>query len=182
MQRRTPLSTRERNYRIVASPIAVGEMLLVPSRVSPLLALSVPSEGEPKLAWKLDRATDVPTPVSDGERLYVVNDRGILRRYDLATGAEIGEPLRLGGGTHSASPVLAGDRLYAIGENAVTTVVAVDGEPSILAENELSGLTLASPAVSGGRLYLRTAEALYCIGEETADGAAAAAGGTAGGG
>lgn len=157
---------KERNYRIVASPIQVGEMILVPSRVSPLLALTVPPEGEPKVAWKLDRATDVPTPVSDGERLYIVNDRGILRRFDLDTGAEIGEPMRLADGTHSASPILAGDRLYAIGENAVTTVVSVDGEPRILAENALSGFTLASPAVADGKLYLRTAEALYCIGQE----------------
>lgn len=157
---------KERNYRIVASPIAVGERLLVPSRVSPLLALRVPPEGTPELAWKLDRATDVPTPVSDGERLYVVNDRGILRRFDLGDGSEIGEPMRLSEGTHSASPVLADGKLYAIGESGVTTVVSIAGEPRILAENALAGFTLASPAIAGGRLYLRTAEYLYCIGTE----------------
>jgi hypothetical protein len=38
------------------------------------------------------------------------------------------------------------------------------GEPRILAENALSGFTLASPAIAGGRIYVRTAEHLYCIG------------------
>lgn len=155
---------KERNYRIVATPIVVGDRLFVPSRVSPLLALSVPAKGAPEVAWSLDRGTDVPSPVSDGERLYVVNDDGILRRFDAAGGEQIGDPLRLGG-THSASPVLADGKLYAINERGVTTVVSVgDGEPRILAENALSGFTLASPAIADGRIYLRTAEHLYCIG------------------
>ena len=155
---------KERNYRIVATPIAVGERLFVPSRVSPLLALSVPPKGAPEVAWSLDRGTDVPSPVADGGRLYVVNDRGILRRFDTSTGAEIGGPMRLAEGTQSASPVLADGKLYAINENGVTTVVALAGEPRIVAENALSGFTLASPAIAGGRIYLRTAEHLYCIG------------------
>lgn len=157
---------RNPSYRIVASPIARGDWLYVPSRVSPLLALQVPRTGAPEVAWQTDRGTDVPTPVADGERLYVVNDRGILRRFDARTGAEVGEPLRLAGGTYSASPVLADGRLYAVNEGGVTTVVAVagEGEPHILAENALSGYTLASPAIAGGRIFLRTAEYLYCIG------------------
>lgn len=161
---------KERNYRIVATPVVDGDRLYVPSRVEPLLALKVPPKGAPEVAWKLDRATDVPSPVSDGERLWVVNDRGILRRFDAATGAEIGEPMRLGEGTHSASPVLADGRLYAVAESGVTTVVATAGEPRILAENALPGFTLASPAIAGGRIYLRTAEALWCIGGAGAGG------------
>jgi outer membrane protein assembly factor BamB len=156
---------KERNYRIVATPILVGDRLFVPSRVSPLLALRVPAKGAPEVAWTLERGTDVPSPVSDGERLYVVNDRGILRRFDAAGGEEIGEPMRLAEGTHSASPVLADGKLYALSESGVTTVVSVGaGEPRILAENALSGFTLASPAIAGGRIYVRTAEHLYCIG------------------
>jgi outer membrane protein assembly factor BamB len=154
---------REANYRLVASPLAVGEWLYVPSRVAPLLALRVPRAGAPEVVWKTDRGTDVPSPVADGERLYVVNDRGILRRFAAATGAEIGEPMRLAQGTYSASPVLADGRLYAVNETGVTTVVAIADEPRILAENALAGYTLASPAISGGRIYLRTAEYLYCI-------------------
>ena len=155
---------KERNYRIVATPIAVGDRLFVPSRVAPLLALRVPPKGPPEVVWSTDRGPDVPSPVSDGERLYVVNDNGILRRFDAATGAEIGGPLRLAEGVQSASPVLAEGRLYATNENGVTTVVALAGEPRIVAENALPGYTLASPAIAGGRIYLRTAEHLWCIG------------------
>jgi outer membrane protein assembly factor BamB len=157
---------RERAYRIVASPIAVGDRLFVPSRVSPLLALAVPRQGAPAVVWSTARGTDVPSPVSDGRRLYVVNDRGILRRFDVGSGEELGaEPLRLASGTYSASPVLADGRLYAINEAGVTTVVDVTGEPRVVAENRLSGFTLASPAIADGRIYLRTAEHLYCIAE-----------------
>jgi outer membrane protein assembly factor BamB len=163
---------RERAYRIVASPIAVGDRLFVPSRVSPLLALAVPRQGAPAGVWSTARGTDVPSPVSDGRRLYVVNDRGILRRFDVGSGEELGaEPLRLASGTYSASPVLADGRLYAINEAGVTTVVDVTGEPRVVAENPLSGFTLASPAIAGGRIYLRTSERLYCIAEPPRPGA-----------
>lgn len=165
---------KERNYRIVATPVVDGDRLYVPSRVEPLLALHVPPEGTPIVRWKLERATDVPSPVTDGEHLWVVNDRGILRRFDAATGVEAGEPMRLAEGTHSASPVLADGKLYAVAESGVTTVVAATGEPRILAENALPGFTLASPAIAGGRIYVRTAEALWCIGEEAKGDAEAA--------
>jgi hypothetical protein len=85
--------------------------------------------------------------------------------------------MRLAEGTHSASPVLADGKLYAIAESGVTTVVAATGEPRILAENALPGFTLASPAIAGGRIYLRTAEALWCIGETGSAGRDAEAGG-----
>lgn len=157
---------KEGNYRIVATPLAIGDRLYVPSRVSPLLALDVPRTGAPTVAWSLERGTDVPSPVADAGRLYVVNDRGILRRFAADTGAELGEPLRLAGGSYSASPVLAEGRLYAINEAGVTTVVDLAGpEPKILAENALPGTALASPAISDGRIFLRTAEGLYCIGK-----------------
>ena len=163
---------KEGNYRIVATPIVAGDLLFVPSRVKPLLALRVPREGAPEVAWSTDRGTDVPSPVAGGGRLYVVNDRGILRRFDTSTGEEVGEPLRLADGTHSASPVLADGKLYATNENGLTTVIAVAGEPRVLAENALPGFTLASPAIADGRIYLRTAEGLYCIGAAPGGGAA----------
>lgn len=157
---------RERNYRIVGTPVAAGDLLYVPSRVSPLLALRIPERGAPEVAWKLERAGDVPSPVTDGEILFIVTDRGILRRFDAASGDELGEPRRLAEGTYSASPILAAGRLYAVNESGVTTVVSADEKAEVVAENSLPGFTLASPAVSGGRLLLRTAEGLFCVGGE----------------
>ncbi|MEM7480933.1 MAG: PQQ-binding-like beta-propeller repeat protein [Acidobacteriota bacterium] len=154
---------REKNYRLVGTPVVTGDLLIVPSRVSPLLALKIPPEGTPAVAWRLERAGDVPSPLTDGETLFIVNDRGILRRFDLDDGSELGEPLRLGAGNHSASPVLAGGHLYAIDEKGTTAVVKVGDPAEIVAENQTPGFTLASPAVADGRIYLRTDEFLYCV-------------------
>jgi outer membrane protein assembly factor BamB len=151
-------------YRIVASPVALGEWLWVPSRVSPLLAFRLPATGPPELVWSTDRGPDVPTPATDGKSLYLLNDRGILRRLDARTGEEQWEPQRLAQGTYSASPVIGDGKLYAISEDGIATVAAIDGAFEILATNTVSGYTLASPAVAGGQLFLRTADALYCIG------------------
>lgn len=156
-------------YRIVATPIVIGSRLIVPSRVSPLLVFDVPEDGPPKLAWELDRGTDVPAPTSDGQSLFVVNDRGILRRFDLATGAETSEPMRLPQGSYSGSPILAGDTLYVTNEEGTTAVVRTSGVPTLVAENATPGNMLASLAAVDGRLFLRTADRLYCIGEPFAD-------------
>ena len=152
-------------YRIVATPIVIGNKLIVPSRVSPLLVFDVPMDGPPQLAWELDRGTDVPAPTSDGTSLFVVNDRGILRRFDLTTGEETSEPMRLPQGSYSGSPILAGDMLYVTNEEGTTAVVKTSGEPTLVAENVTAGKMLASLAASDGRLFLRTADRLYCIGD-----------------
>lgn len=151
------------SYRLVASAVAVGDWLWVPSRVNPFQAFRVPERGAPQLVWKTDRGTDVPTPATDGKSLYLLNDRGILRRFDARTGEEVWSPQRLAPGTYSASPVLADGKLYATNEDGTTTVVAVDGDFEIVATNPIDGYTLASPAIAGGRIFIRTADALYCI-------------------
>jgi outer membrane protein assembly factor BamB len=151
-------------YRIVASPVVAGNLLFVPSRVNPLLAFEVPATGPPKPLWSLDRGTDVPTPATDGDSFFLVNDSGLLRRLDARTGEPTWEPQRLAQGTYSASPVLADGKLYVTNESGTTSVVDVTGEFRLIAENALDGYTLSSPAISDGRLFLRTDTVLYCIG------------------
>jgi outer membrane protein assembly factor BamB len=153
------------SYRIVASPVVIGDWIWVPSRVSPFLALRVPESGAPEVAWSTDRGTDVPTPATDGKSLFLLNDRGILRRLDARTGQDVWEPQRLAQGTYSASPVVADGKLYATSESGTTSVVRVDGDFELLAENQLDGYTLSSIAISDGRLFLRTDKFLYCIGQ-----------------
>ncbi len=152
-------------YRIVASPVVAGSMIYVPSRVSPLLALDA-SGAVPVVAWRLERGTDVPTPATDGMSFFLVNDRGLLQRLDARTGAEVWPAQRLAQGVYSASPVVADHKLYATNETGVTSVVAIDGDFRLITENTLEGYSLASPAISGGRLFLRNDRFLYCIGLE----------------
>src|SRR5205085_317549 len=67
-------------------------------------------------------------------------------------------------GPYSASPLAAEDRLYLVNETGATTIVSLGDEGKILGINELGDLMLASPAASGGALYLRSDRKLYCIG------------------
>jgi outer membrane protein assembly factor BamB len=68
------------------------------------------------------------------------------------------------GGNFSASPVWADGRIYFQSEEGETSVVAPGIEFELLATNALDGLTLASPAVADGSLFIRSHDHLYRIG------------------
>lgn len=155
-------------YRIVASPVVKDGMIYAPTRVQPLLALRAGGKGditESHLVWSTHNGPDVPTPVTDGKFFYIVNDKGIMWCLDAKTGEEIWGGQRLRPGTYSSSPVLADGKIYATSEDGVTTVVKAGPTFQILAENDLKGYTLSSPAISAGQLFLRTEDWLYSIGK-----------------
>lgn len=161
---------RRGNYRIVGTPAVVDTLIFVPSRRRPLLALRSGGRGDvtqSHLLWKHEDngAPDVPSPVSDGRYLYLVDDRGRATCLDAADGTVVWGPQRLQQGTVSASPVLAAGRLYIVNEDGVTTVLEAGPRFKLLATNALDGaLTLSSPAFAGEQIFLRTATHLYCIG------------------
>jgi outer membrane protein assembly factor BamB len=156
------------NYRIVASPIALDGIIYAPTRVRPLLALRAGGRGditETHRVWSFDNGPDVPTPVTDGELFYIVNDKGIMFVLDAKTGETIYGPERLTPGTYSASPILADGKIYATSEDGITTVVRAGREFEILATNDLGAYTLSTPAISRGQIFIRVTGALYAIGE-----------------
>ena len=115
-------------------------------------------------AWTLERAAPLtPSPLIAGDELYVVTDAGIATCWTPRTGA-IHWQQRLNG-TFSASPVFADGRIYFLAEDGVATVIAPGREYRRLAANALDGATLASMAVSGGSIYIRSATHLYRIGK-----------------
>jgi outer membrane protein assembly factor BamB len=158
------------NYRIVASPVTMDGIIYAPTRVRPLLALRAGGRGDitdTHRLWSFDNGPDVPTPVTDGELFYIVNDKGIMFVLDAETGATIYGPERLTPGTYSASPILADGKIYATSEDGVTTVVRAGREFEILATNDLEAYTLSTPAISRGQIFIRVTGALYAIGEAT---------------
>jgi outer membrane protein assembly factor BamB len=158
---------RDPFYRIVASPVVAGDLILAPTRVKPLLAIRAGGQGDvtkTHRVWAFDNGPDVPTPVTDGTRVYIVTDRGIAWCLDLATGRVLYGPERLKPGTYSASPVLADGRIYVTSEEGLTSVLRAGPSFEVLAENALEEYTLSSPAVSGGRIFLRTEKHLYAVG------------------
>jgi len=113
-------------------------------------------------AWTMTRAAPLtPSPILVGDELYVVNDVGILSCLDARTG-ELRWIQRIGG-NYSASPVYAEGRIYFQSEEGVTTVIEPGRTFKKLATNTLDEPTLASMAVSGGSIYIRTEKHLYRI-------------------
>ena len=127
---------------------------------------------ETHIAWRYeDKAgTDVPSVVCDGKYLYMVNDRGMITCLDAKTGQVVWGPERTITGTCSASPILADGKLYITNESAITTVLKAGPEFITLATNELEDeYTIASMAVAGSQIFMRTATHLYCIAQRAPD-------------
>ena len=158
------------DYRTIASTVVFGDLFFVPTRVRPLLAFRAGGRGditESHRLWSFNNGPDVPTPVTDGKYFYTVNDRGIMWCLDARTGQEIWGSQRLKPAVYSSSPVLADGKLYVSNEDGLTTVVKAGAKFEVLAENDLAGYTLSSPAISDGHIFLRTAQFLYAIGGGT---------------
>ena len=160
--------TNDPNYRIVASPVVFGDLIIAPTRERPMLALKAGGRGDVTTTarlWSFDAGPDVPTPVTDGVFVYVINDRGIMACLDAKTGREHYSRQRLRPGTYSGSPVLADGKIYVTNEDGVTSVVKAGPQFQILAENEFDDYSLSSPAISGGRIFFRTTKHLWAIGK-----------------
>jgi outer membrane protein assembly factor BamB len=130
-----------------------------------LIAVRVDGQGDvtrTHVAWTLSRgAPFTPSPILVGDELYVVSDTGILTTVDARTGT-IHYQQRLGG-NYSASPVFADGRIYFQSEEGVTTVIPPGRQFGRLATNRLDGSTLASMAIAGGAIFIRSDSHLYRI-------------------
>ena len=115
-----------------------------------------------KVVWKASQGMPAkPSVLLVDDLLYAVSDNGILRCLEAATGKPVWQE-RLDG-TFSASPIYAGGLIFFPGENGVVYVVKPGRAFDLVAENELPGRLMASPAVSGNALFLRTETHLYRI-------------------
>ena len=85
---------------------------------------------------------------------------------DIKTGKPLYESQRIELGTYSSSPLLADGKLYSINEEGTTTVTKAGPQFEILGVSKLDGYTLASPIAVDDQLFIRTGEALYCIGRK----------------
>ena len=95
-------------------------------------------------------------------RVYMANDVGVLTAVDATTGGRVWQE-RIDG-VFSASPVAASGHVYFASESGETIVVQSRGTPTVVARNAVGERTIASPAIAGGRIYLRTDGHLFAIG------------------
>jgi outer membrane protein assembly factor BamB len=114
------------------------------------------------VVWKADKNVPTkPSPLLIGDELYLIADGGVASCWDASSG-KLHWRQRLGG-TFSASPIAVDGRVYACAEDGRTIVFAPGTRYQELAVNKLDGRFMASPAVSGRALYLRTDSHLYRI-------------------
>ena len=135
----------------IPSTFVTGDVVLVPS--NGITALEAAS-GKP--LWnesKLSIGTATPYVLAD--RLFTINRQGVLTTSDLGSGQTLGK-VRVEG-PYSASPVAAGERLYLVNEDGTVKVVDVSGDDAeIVHETDFGETILATPAVRGDALYLRS--------------------------
>lgn len=140
-----------------------------------LMAVRVDGTGDvtrTHVAWTLRRGAPLtPSPLLVGDLLYIVSDIGIATCLDAKTGHPHWRE-RLGG-NYSASPIFADGRIYFLNEEGVATVIAPGTTFQKLTTNVVDGATLASMAVSGSSIFIRSGSHLYRLGSAAAPAQAA---------
>ena len=147
------------------SGFASGQVLAVrPGKQSEVLDAKAPKPSGMQLqvVWKTNRnAPKKPSLLLLGDLLYAIEDNGVATCWEAMIGVAVWSE-RLGG-HYSASPLAAYGRVYLFSEEGKTTVLATGREFRKLAENQLGDGFMASPAVSGEALFLRSRTQLYRI-------------------
>ena len=165
----------------VPSPLASGGLLYVmsgytASPLRPAYAIRAGATGDISLkpdqtsneyiVWA-DRTlgTFHPSPLVYRGCYYILHDRGFLTCNDPGTGKPIYPRQRIGNdtATFTASPWAYNGKVFALSEDGDTFVFQSGPEFKMLGKNSLNEMALATPAVAGGSLVIRTASKLYRI-------------------
>lgn len=134
-----------------------------------LMAVKLGGQGdvtESRLAWKSDKNLPrTASPILVDDLIYLVSDDGVVTCLESETGKEVWHS-RIGG-TFAASPIYGDGRLYFMSQQGKTTVVKPGRVFETVATNSLPNGFMASPAVDGRALFLRTRTDLYRIEESS---------------
>ena len=135
---------------------------------SELVAVALGKSGQLNrrdVLWRFEQGTpDTCCPVVWNRLLFTITDDGIARCCDALTGQfKWRERLK---GEYKASPVVAGGRIFFLNMTGLCTVVSAMPKFDRIIENQLDDETIASPAISDGKIFIRGKKALYCVGSE----------------
>ena len=160
-------------FEVVPTPVVGYGLLFCSSgRAGPTMAIRPGGTGDvtdSHLVWSSPRGSPfVPSPILYGDQIFMVNDMAsIATSFDARTGETMWQG-RLGVARRegfSASPVAVDGKVFFTNDNGETFVIRSGEEFELLHVNEIGERTLASPALVGGRWYIRTGENLIAIGE-----------------
>jgi outer membrane protein assembly factor BamB len=119
-----------------------------------------------QVIWRENNSIpEVPSPLLYKGRLFLVRNGGVATCLDAATGGIIYRA-RIGAtGAYFSSPIAAAGRVYFASSEGVVTVIAADSdELKVLARNEIGEEMIATPAVVGNMIYVRSAGNLFAFG------------------
>jgi outer membrane protein assembly factor BamB len=166
----------------IPTPFAGGGLLFVSSgyvgdKLRPLYAIGPGASGDITLkpgetsnefiAWSNPVGGPYnPSPLFYEGRLYVLYDRGLVSCYDAKTGTVLYDRERLPEGlAFTSSPWAADGRVFCLNEDGLCYVLRAGDQFELLHTNRLAGddMCMATPALAGDRLLIRTAARLYCL-------------------
>jgi outer membrane protein assembly factor BamB len=165
-------------FRVVSSPIVAGDVIAATSgegaKNRSLIAVRANGTEKPAVLYRHAGYTPyVPSLVANGKLLFAWNDVGQVSCVDVASGNKIWQEEV--GAQFYGSPVCVGDRLYCISKSGEVFCVSAGDKFELLGKTPLNEPSHATPAVAGGRMFLRTLSHLYCIGGTKVAAATAAA-------
>jgi len=155
------------NHSASTRPVVGHGLVYYPSGWSTGQLLAIRPDGsgdatETHVTWRLNKAVPKkPSLLLLGDLLFMISDNGIASCVEAKTGQLVWTS-RLDG-SYSASPVSAEGRIYFVSEEGKATVIEAGREFKVIAENTLDEGSLASPALDGRALFLRTRTHLYRI-------------------
>ena len=171
---------KKMSFMPIPTPFAVGDVLYLtagpPGRGSwPIAAITPGANGDVTLddgmtssehvAWYDWRAgTYLSTPVLYEGHLYVLQDNGVIAKHDADTG-ELVYRSRIGPGASAftASPWAYNSKIFCLSEAGDTYVLGSGEEFELIGVNTLDEFALATPAMVGDRLLIRTQQHLWSI-------------------
>ena len=152
-------------FSIVPKPVTGHGMIFMSTGFmkAKLLAVRYEKTAKPDIAWSYARSVSTqPSPLLVGDELYFITESGGLIT---CLNAHTGKPhwVERIGGNYSASPTFSNGKIYFHSREGVTTILQAGKTFKVLAKNTLEGQHMASAAVDGNALILRTDKALYRI-------------------
>jgi len=167
---------------VIPTPFSQFDLLYVTSgyvgdKTRPVFAIKPGASGDISLkpgeesnafvAWSQPAAGPYnPSPLLYGDHFYVLFDFGFLSCHEARTGRQVYDKQRIrpeGNTAFTASPWAANGKVFALSEEGDTYVFAAGPEYKLVRKNSLDEMCMATPAIAGDRLLIRTLTQLYCF-------------------
>jgi len=158
-------------WRFVSSPLVTPDLIVVPSCKNGPVAAFNPAEAKGTInpenkaeLWRFKSTPDVVSPIMVDDVVYLL-ENGPITALDAKTGMQIYRkdlPKQI----YRGNMVYGDGKIYAVGRDGIGAVVQAGKEFKLLATNPLKETVYASPAISNGRIYIRTWDNLYAFGSK----------------